>query len=75
MSTAIEIQYVDTHAHRQVVSAVITHGNGQRYRLGHLPGEGWFCLCSKAKRCPHIATISDLVPGIAPPEGRPDTSH
>lgn len=69
MSTAIEIQYVDTHPHRQVVSVIVVHGNGQRYRIGHLPGEGWFCLCSRAKRCPHIDTIRGLIPAIAPPQG------
>lgn len=67
MTAVIRIDYVDTHAHRQVVSAAITHQGGTKYRTGHLPGEGWFCTCSRAKRCPHIQTLKDLIPGIAPP--------
>lgn len=67
MTAPIRIDYVDTHAYRQVVSAVVTHHNGQRYRLGHLPSEGWFCTCSRPKACPHIQTLRDLIPGIAPP--------
>lgn len=67
MTAAIRIDYVDTHTYRQVVSAVITHQGGTKHRAGHLPGEGWFCLCSRAKRCPHIQTLKDLIPGIAPP--------
>lgn len=63
----IRIDYVDTHEFRKVVSAAITHHGGTRFRAGHLPGEGWFCSCSRAKRCPHLRTLQDLIPGIAPP--------
>lgn len=62
--TQVQIDYVDTHPMRQVVSTVVEHGNGQRYRLGHLPGEGWFCVCSRARRCPHIPTVQALIPRI-----------
>lgn len=67
MTTGIRLDYVDTAPTRQVVSAVATHHNGTKYRLGHLPHEGWFCTCSRAKRCPHLQTLADLIPGIAPP--------
>lgn len=67
MTAAIRIDYVDTHQYRQVVSASVTHQGGTRFRAGHLPGEGWFCTCSRAKRCPHLRTLQDLIPGIAPP--------
>lgn len=63
----LHIDYVDTHGNRRVVSAIATHRNGTRYRIGHLPGEGWFCTCTQGKRCSHIKTLQDLIPGIAPP--------
>lgn len=66
----IEIDYVDTHGHRQVASAVAEHADGKRYRLGHLPGEGWFCVCPQGKACRQITTLQALVPRIpATPRG------
>ncbi|RZU16433.1 hypothetical protein EV645_3998 [Kribbella rubisoli] len=59
----IEIVYVDTHAHRQVVSATAEHADGKRYRIGHLPGEGWFCLC-RSRACSQLAELQSLVPRI-----------
>lgn len=35
-----------------------------KHRLGHLPGEGWFCTCSKGKRCKHIDEVKALVPDM-----------
>lgn len=60
----IELVYVDTHAHRQVVSAVIEHGNGMRFAAGHLPGQGWFCTCPRGKSCAQISAVQALVPRI-----------
>lgn len=60
----IEIDHVDTHAHRQVVSAVAEHSDGKRYRIGHLPGEGWFCVCPRGKACKQITAVQLLVPRI-----------
>jgi hypothetical protein len=59
----IQIDYVDTHALRQVVSATAEHADGKRYRLGHLPAEGWFCLC-RGRACSQLAAVQSLVPRI-----------
>ncbi|MPZ74007.1 MAG: hypothetical protein GEU74_12390 [Nitriliruptorales bacterium] len=45
---------------RRIVQAFITDGD-ITHRLGHLPGESWFCTTCRNKRCPHIATIRNLV--------------
>lgn len=60
----INLDYVDTHAGRQVVSAAVEHPDGNRYRVGHLPGEGWFCVCPRGKGCKQIAAVQALVPRI-----------
>jgi hypothetical protein len=70
VAAVIQIDYVDTHPHRQVVSAVVEHSDGKRYRLGHLPGEQWFCTCSQGRACRQIAAVQILVPRIpATPRG------
>lgn len=45
---------------RRVVDIRIQHGS--EHRIGHLPSEGWWCSCSRAKRCPHIDSVKALVP-------------
>jgi hypothetical protein len=61
---AIEIRYVDTRAGRNIVDIAIEHPDGQRYVVGHLPIEGWFCHCTRGKKCPRIAAVQALVPRI-----------
>ncbi|MFI5729174.1 hypothetical protein ACIA49_03570 [Kribbella sp. NPDC051587] len=62
--TRLAIDYVDTHGGRQVVSAVIEHDDGKRYRAGYLPGEQWFCSCPRGRRCSLLAELQALVPRI-----------
>lgn len=45
---------------RRIVQAFVTYGD-TTHRLGHLPGEGWFCATCRNKKCPHIVTIRNLV--------------
>ncbi len=60
----IELVYVDTHTHRQVVSAIVEHASGKKFAVGHLPGQGWFCTCPRGKSCALVASIQQLVPRI-----------
>lgn len=60
----LEFRHVDTHPNRQVVSAVAGHADGKWWAVGHLPGEGWFCLCPRGKRCDRLAAVAELVPTI-----------
>lgn len=33
------------------------------HRIGHLPGEGWWCAsCSRKTRCHQIDTVKKIVP-------------
>lgn len=32
-----------------------------KHRIGHLPGEGWFCICAKGTRCAQIQHVKKLV--------------
>jgi hypothetical protein len=50
---------------QRIVDIVIDTGRSQ-HRIGHLPHEGWFCICAKAKRCKHIDTVKQLVPEMEP---------
>ncbi len=61
--TTITFTHCDIRPHRRVVDATVTTGRGV-HRVGHLPGEGWFCYCTRTFTCPHIATIRALVPAI-----------
>lgn len=44
------------------VAATVTTSSGTIHRLGHLPSEGWFCTCSRGRRCPQIKHVQQLVP-------------
>lgn len=33
-----------------------------KHRLGYLPAEGWFCTCTRGKRCKQIESVRALVP-------------
>lgn len=63
----IDIRFVDIRQKYQIVDALLTLPTGVTHRIGHLPTGGWFCSCLRAKRCPHLRTLQDLIPGIAPP--------
>jgi hypothetical protein len=39
---------------------------GMPHRIGWLPSDGWFCICAKGKRCPHIDAVKQLVPAMEP---------
>lgn len=51
------------HKAKRIVDIVVHTPRGQ-HRVGHLPHEGWFCVCSRGKRCPHIDTVKKLVPDM-----------
>ena len=36
--------------------------NGEQHRIGHMPIDGWFCVCPRGKRCRHIEHVQGLVP-------------
>jgi uncharacterized Zn finger protein len=35
----------------------VCRGRDQIYRVGHNPGEGWWCDCPAYGRCSHIAAL------------------
>jgi hypothetical protein len=69
----IDIRYVDTRKTSGVVDALVTADNGTLHRIGHLPTTDWFCTCPKARRCPHITQIAELVPRIPLTPTQPQT--
>lgn len=65
--TAIVIRHVVIQ--HQVADALVTAPDGTQHRVGHLPTEGWFCVCARGKTCPAITQIRNLIPAIGPTEG------
>lgn len=60
-----ERKVILTHVYipRGVVSAwVAVDGARRSHHVGHLPWQGWFCTCSKGKRCAQIQHVKALVP-------------
>jgi hypothetical protein len=51
---------------QRIVDVVVDTGRSQ-HRIGHLPSDGWFCICAKGKRCKHIDTVKQLVPEMETP--------
>lgn len=61
----IVIDLVDKQ--RRLVAATVTTTK-TRHRIGHMPAEGgWFCCCTRGKRCPRIADVKTLVPPMETP--------
>ena len=41
---------------------ITVDADGHQHRIGHMPVDGWFCICPRSKRCPHIEHVQSLVP-------------
>jgi hypothetical protein len=65
MADRLLIRLVDPR--RGVIDAELTPHKGGPHRIGYLTGEGWFCATCGHSRCPHIATVRDLVPPMEQP--------
>lgn len=65
---AINIRHVDRA--KNTVSAHVADPNGLHHRVGHLPGEGWFCV-QHGTNCHAIGLIRPLVPDIGEPAPTP----
>ena len=48
-------------AAHHVADAVVIDDAGHTHRIGHLPGESWFCTCAAGKRCRYIDQVRDIV--------------
>jgi hypothetical protein len=62
---SLVIDHVDRQ--RLAVAALAVTRRGGTHRVGHLRGEGWFCTCSRGKRCSLIGVVRNLVPSMGPP--------
>lgn len=41
---------------------VVVHSGRAEHRVGHLPGEGWFCVCARGKGCAQIDYVRKITP-------------
>lgn len=58
------VQVNAVNALKRVVDIEIETERKTRHRIGHLPGDGWFCICARGKSCKHIEFVKNLTPDM-----------
>lgn len=50
------------NALQRIVDIEIETEQKKKHRIGHLPGDGWFCICTRSKSCKHIEFVKNITP-------------